>query len=255
MALVYPPFGSKAVPPLGLSILSAGLKQLGFDSRVFYWNLEVIADLGDGDLAERMYTYERLSRTGFFPQNEWIFVKEVFPDDRTLEGTDLHHLDELDERFGYGKHRWRSKFRVPPLLTRRPSELTLRMRERARRKLVHLQPPRGVHEIEYDRFSPYHQDPANFGLHLKPKSVYRLLYPFDDETISHLVYFFEREDTPKFPYVKRLKREVHRWHRVARRSVSQRPLLIWTPQGADILIDDRRPGFPRRRYRLQNYAV
>jgi ribosomal peptide maturation radical SAM protein 1 len=123
------------------------------------------------------------------------------------------------------------------------------------RKLVHLQPPQGLLEIEYDRFSPYHQDPASYGLRLKPKSEYRLLYPFKDEVISHLVYFFEREDAPQFPYVKRLEREVRRWQRVAQRAARKRPGLTWTLQDGEILIDDRRPGFPKRRYHLRNHAV
>ncbi len=36
-------------------------------------------------------------------------------------------------------------------------------------KLVHLRPPTSIPEIEYHRFSPYHQDPGRFGIRLRPQ--------------------------------------------------------------------------------------
>jgi ribosomal peptide maturation radical SAM protein 1 len=572
VALVYPPFGPKTVPPLGLALLSAGVKQLGFECRVFYWNLELIGELGGSDLQRSLFTYERLSRNGFFPYNEWIFAKQVFPENDDERSDSQPNLSGLDKTFGHGlKQRvWSKLTGTRRLLEQRPSDLVLRLRERAPglvdglvnrlagfdiiginstfyqnlaalalakklklrwpnktvvlggancdgelgqsliehfpfldfvfagevdfsfpefvrrlsqnlpidqipgilfrdgsgsiasgprampiqemdrlplpdfddyvatrerlgltanrqlilavessrgcwwgakqhctfcglnamgmsyreksqdrfkgevehlakrygtrylavtdnilsmsyfkqfmrwskqrelsmnlfweikanldrqqvkslaeaginwvqpgiesfssdvltlmrkgvrgiqniaflkyarengvvtsyfilygfpgeapgeyekmrstvRKLVHLEPPRGVCEIEYDRFSPYHQDPASFGLRLKPKSGYQILYPFSDEIIARLVYFFERDDAPRFPYVKRLKQEVRRWQRLWQRNHRLPPeegaSLTWTEQNGDVVIEDRRPGFPRRRYRLKDYAV
>jgi magnesium-protoporphyrin IX monomethyl ester (oxidative) cyclase len=37
--------------------------------------------------------------------------------------------------------------------------------------LTHLQPPNGVYPIRFDRFSPYHADPAAFGMeNVRPKA-------------------------------------------------------------------------------------
>ena len=129
--------------------------------------------------------------------------------------------------------------------------------ERNVRKLVHLEPPRAVVPIHYDRFNPYHQNPESFGLRLRPASQYRVFYPFSEDVSSRLVYLFERDDSPQFPYVAGLKTEVQNWQETYRLSAirNKGSALSWTQAGDAILIDDRRSGFPRRRYRLLNHAV
>ena len=125
------------------------------------------------------------------------------------------------------------------------------------RKLVHLEPPRAVGAINYERFNPYHQNPESFGFRLRPAVQYRAFYPFSEDVVSRLAYFFERDDSPKFPYVEGVKREVLRWQQAYERSATrkERSSLSWAEAGDDIVIDDCRSGFPRRRYRLVNHAV
>jgi ribosomal peptide maturation radical SAM protein 1 len=129
--------------------------------------------------------------------------------------------------------------------------------ERNVRKLVHLEPPRAIGPIHYDRFSPYHQNPESFGLRLRPASQYRVFYPFSEDVMSRLVYLFERDDSPQFPYVAGLKNAVRHWQRAYKLSAisNKSSTLSWTQAGEEIVIDDRRPGFRRRRYRLLNHAV
>ncbi len=81
VALVYPPYGPLA-PALGLAILSAGVKKLGFDCRTFYWNLDFIRSFPARTARRRVAMHHTLSY--LFPLNEWIFAKHVFPesDDR-----------------------------------------------------------------------------------------------------------------------------------------------------------------------------
>jgi ribosomal peptide maturation radical SAM protein 1 len=121
-------------------------------------------------------------------------------------------------------------------------------------KLVHLKPPNAVPDIEYHRFSPYHQAPERFGITLRPSQKYGQLYPFTEEVIKRLAYFFDRDDAGNVdrPYVKPLREQVKRWHEHYREDDCQ---LTWQRAGKDILVHDRRPGFAQRVYRLRDYAA
>ncbi|AKT40988.1 RiPP maturation radical SAM C-methyltransferase [Chondromyces crocatus] len=122
-------------------------------------------------------------------------------------------------------------------------------------KLFHLKPPNSVPEIEYHRFSPYHQAPERYGIKLRPSHKYAQLYPFPEEVLRRMAYFFDRDDegaeVPR-PYLEPLRHEVRRWHEHYREEECQ---LTWRRSGQDIVIDDRRPGFPRRLYRLKDHAA
>jgi ribosomal peptide maturation radical SAM protein 1 len=126
------------------------------------------------------------------------------------------------------------------------------------RKLVHLEPPLSVGPISYHRFSPYQANPADYGLELRPSPRYRVLYPFREDEVARIAYRFERTDTPRFTYAHPIQRRVVGWRRDhTRRSSAERMeyALSWTDVDHDILIRDRRIGFPRRDYRLRNGAV
>lgn len=56
----------------------------------------------------------------------------------------------------------------------------------------HLDPPTGYGPIRIDRFSPYHDDPAAYGMiNLRPSAPFTYLYPFDSKTLSNIAYYFE----------------------------------------------------------------
>ncbi|GAA6615654.1 RiPP maturation radical SAM C-methyltransferase [Scytonema sp. NUACC26] len=57
--------------------------------------------------------------------------------------------------------------------------------------IVHLQPPAFVFGIRYDRFSPYHERSADWGLTLLPNRMYSYIYPVSLEALAGLAYFFE----------------------------------------------------------------
>jgi hypothetical protein len=57
--------------------------------------------------------------------------------------------------------------------------------------VFHLNPPSGVPRIRFDRFSPYHSRPEEYGLRLEPSGVYRCVYPLPHESLSRLAYFVE----------------------------------------------------------------
>jgi ribosomal peptide maturation radical SAM protein 1 len=60
--------------------------------------------------------------------------------------------------------------------------------------LTHLQPPAAASSLVIERFSPYHQDPARFGLiKVKPTPYYKYVYPTDEKTLNDIAYDFTHE--------------------------------------------------------------
>ena len=63
---------------------------------------------------------------------------------------------------------------------------------RSMASLWHLPPPHAVGAIRMDRFSPYYNEAASFGLvNVRPMDMYRLLYPLPEERLRNLAYFFD----------------------------------------------------------------
>lgn len=56
--------------------------------------------------------------------------------------------------------------------------------------LVHLCPPDGVNPVRFDRFSPYFMKADEYKLDLHPYDSYALIYPFDEESLFNLAYYF-----------------------------------------------------------------
>jgi ribosomal peptide maturation radical SAM protein 1 len=60
--------------------------------------------------------------------------------------------------------------------------------------LVHLQPPisKGGARLRLDRFSPYFQHPEAYGMvHIRSNAAYHYVYPFSEESLASLAYFFD----------------------------------------------------------------
>jgi len=59
--------------------------------------------------------------------------------------------------------------------------------------LSHLQPPTGpADQVRLDRFSPYFQQPEMYGmLNVRPAASYSYIYPFPDESLARLAYYFD----------------------------------------------------------------
>jgi ribosomal peptide maturation radical SAM protein 1 len=56
----------------------------------------------------------------------------------------------------------------------------------------HLDPPTGYGPIRLDRFSPYHGDPASFGMvGVRPMTPFGYLYPFDNDALMRIAYYFD----------------------------------------------------------------
>src|SRR5262249_32789970 len=56
----------------------------------------------------------------------------------------------------------------------------------------HLEPPTGYGPIRMDRFSPYHSDPARFGMtNVRPMAPFSYLYPFGRKELMKIAYYFD----------------------------------------------------------------
>jgi len=62
--------------------------------------------------------------------------------------------------------------------------------------LEHLQPPSGVIRVRFDRFSPYHQRPGQFGLSLQPAPAAAHVYPLPAAELLDLTYYFADAGRP-----------------------------------------------------------
>lgn len=56
--------------------------------------------------------------------------------------------------------------------------------------LVHLPPPTGVYPVRFDRYSPYFMKRDEYGLDLHPLDYYSLIYPFPEDALDNLAYYF-----------------------------------------------------------------
>ena len=58
--------------------------------------------------------------------------------------------------------------------------------------LVHLAPPLAVGRVRMDRFAPYFEDPAANGMiNARPNRAFKYVYPFADESLRRLAYYYE----------------------------------------------------------------
>ena len=55
---------------------------------------------------------------------------------------------------------------------------------------VHLPAPFATFPVRFDRHSPYQRKPGEFGLRLRPLDFYSLVYPFPDEELDEIAYFW-----------------------------------------------------------------
>ena len=56
--------------------------------------------------------------------------------------------------------------------------------------LVHLPAPVATFPVRFDRHSPYQKDPDAYGLDLRPVDFYSLVYPFQEDELEELAYFW-----------------------------------------------------------------
>jgi magnesium-protoporphyrin IX monomethyl ester (oxidative) cyclase len=135
--------------------------------------------------------------------------------------------------------------------------------------LMHLPPPSGVYPIRFDRFSPYHTKAAEFGLDLHPYDFYALVYPFPQQSLQQLAYYFIDRNfsahymTTTAKWIGRLRATIDpwkaRWHGAGQ---AEAPRLVLKEDNAGARVFDSRginaiehPLTPSRRLLLDRLAA
>jgi len=117
-----------------------------------------------------------------------------------------------------------------------------------------LRPPSGDGPVRMDRFSPYHNDPAAFGMvHVRPMMPYRYIYRFDDATLSRAVCYFDfdyADGRDAAEHAEPIVELLRQWQADKARGT----LLVRTRPGSILLADTRR-GFSRRNRVLRGWRA
>jgi magnesium-protoporphyrin IX monomethyl ester (oxidative) cyclase len=64
--------------------------------------------------------------------------------------------------------------------------------------LHHLAPPAGVYVVRFDRYSPYFASSSEYNLDLHPMDFYSFIYPFSEDDLAELAYFFQDENISSY---------------------------------------------------------
>ena len=115
--------------------------------------------------------------------------------------------------------------------------------------LMHLPPPAGAFPIRFDRYSPYFTRAAEYGLDLAPYAFYGAIYPFSEEALSRMAYYFEDRNYDADYLVRllrwqeRLNDAVQRWiQRWEGRDGAPRAELRLRTDGDGAVVHDTRTG-------------
>jgi len=108
--------------------------------------------------------------------------------------------------------------------------------------ITHLKPPSTLVEVGYQRFSEYFNNYKEYNLNLKPIKYYNYVYPFSEERLSKLAYFFS--DAKRFDKIDsinyfNLRSCLKEWkNKYIKKNC--RPILQMTVKDKEILITDTR---------------
>lgn len=113
--------------------------------------------------------------------------------------------------------------------------------------LMHLYPPSGVHQVRFDRYSPYFTKAEAYGLDLEPMEFYSYLYPFPKESLTDVAYYFKDTDlsaeylTTMVRWIDRVRQKFDVWSAKWRGvDPAQRPLLHFKQDGDTTVVYDSR---------------
>ncbi|MCW3054718.1 MAG: hpnR [Chthonomonadales bacterium] len=195
----------------------------------FFW--EVKANLTSGQVRQLRDAGIVLIQPGIESLNDHVLKL-------MRKGTTAFHNVEL--------LKWCREFHVKPywnFLYGFPGETAEDYTESAEliQTIWHLDPPTGFGPIRMDRFSPYHTDPAGFGMvNIRPMAPFSYLYPFDRKTLMEIAYYFDfdyAEGRADDAYACDAIEVVRAWMEDSARGMLE---MRHEPDGALYLLDTRR---------------
>jgi ribosomal peptide maturation radical SAM protein 1 len=116
------------------------------------------------------------------------------------------------------------------------------------RSITHLEPPEII-RLQLDRFSPYHEQPAAFGIvPVGPRRDFRFIFPVAADILNDLVYSFEyRHADGRDPdeYAREARDVIESWREHGRAAIGT---LSYRRGPGFLLVADRRPGLTPAEY-------
>jgi ribosomal peptide maturation radical SAM protein 1 len=112
--------------------------------------------------------------------------------------------------------------------------------------LVHLPPPSGVYPVRFDRYSPYFVKREEYGLRLRPLDYYSLIYPFPEDALGNMAYYFADTNTEAeyaravSKWIGKIREKIDRWTTAWRNGPV--PKLVLSGAGDESTITDTRSG-------------
>jgi ribosomal peptide maturation radical SAM protein 1 len=115
--------------------------------------------------------------------------------------------------------------------------------------LVHLTPPAAAFHVRFDRYSPYFVQAQQYGLDLHPSDFYSFIYPFKEEVLPNIAYYFSNHNysaeyiTSVTQWSERVKEKIAYW-RSRWEAVGQQvfPKLVWRIKDGQTVVYDSRNG-------------
>jgi ribosomal peptide maturation radical SAM protein 1 len=113
------------------------------------------------------------------------------------------------------------------------------------RAIRFLQPPGACGPVRLDRFSPYFNQPESFGMTgVRPMAAYRALYPFAEESLRRIAYYFDygyRPDVNPRGAAADVIRDAHDWR------ARPEPGSLWAQalEGGGLALHDSRSDAPQ----------
>ncbi len=111
--------------------------------------------------------------------------------------------------------------------------------------LTHFPPPTGVYPIRFDRYSTYFRHPEKYELDLQPYDFYKLVYPFSQESLVNLAYYFTNlnygaEYLALGKWFSKIGEKVKSWQQ--QWSNQMPPKLFYKEHGQAAVVSDSRSG-------------
>lgn len=126
--------------------------------------------------------------------------------------------------------------------------------------LTHLPPPSGVYPVRFDRYSPYFTQAEHYRLDLRPLDFYSLIYPFNEESLSNLAYYFSDQNAGAeyaeiaARWIDRVREKVTAWAESWQKASPSPPSLHLEREGTETFVYDSRAG-QEKKHRLTEAGV